>query len=168
MRNKETEEMTKLVTKVGQEETAEEGVFAPPDGDETDVNLKNGNEKKDFQNLETPDFTVAPELVSDGPYDGALDEILKASAEEGGESVIAEIEAPTVEEPEQTVADNESENAELGLQSDGSYKIIVTIPEGYWGAIKEWAESDGLPTDRWISDRLCEYIYGYGERPKAK
>ena len=51
----------------------------------------------------------------------------------------------------------------VGLQPDGSFGIVVTIQEAYWGAVQEWAEADGVPPDRWLTDRLYEYISTYGE-----
>ena len=56
----------------------------------------------------------------------------------------------------------------LGLQPDGSTKVVVSIQEGYWEAVKDWAEADGVPVERWLSDRLYEYISTYGEPAKGR
>jgi hypothetical protein len=59
-------------------------------------------------------------------------------------------------------------NFHIGLQPDGTTKIIVTIQEGYWEAVQQWAEADGVPVERWLSDRLYEYISTYGEPAKGR
>ena len=56
----------------------------------------------------------------------------------------------------------------IGLQPDGSYGVVVTIQEGYWEAVQQWAEADGLLVERWLSDRLYEYISTYGEPAKGR
>lgn len=56
----------------------------------------------------------------------------------------------------------------VGLQPDGSTKVIVTIQEGYWEAVQQWAEADGVPVERWLSDRLYEYVSTYGEPAKGR
>ena len=56
----------------------------------------------------------------------------------------------------------------IGLQPDGSTKVVVTIEEGYWEAVQQWAEADGVPVERWLSDRLYEYISTYGEPAKGR
>ena len=56
----------------------------------------------------------------------------------------------------------------LGQQPDGSTKVVVTIQEGYFEAVTQWAESDGVPVEQWLSDRLYEYISTYGEPAKGR
>ena len=56
----------------------------------------------------------------------------------------------------------------LGPQPDGSTKVVVTIEEGYWEAVQQWAEADGVPVERWLSDRLYEYVSTYGEPAKGR
>ena len=56
----------------------------------------------------------------------------------------------------------------LGDQPDGSCGFIVKIQEGYTDAVRQWAESDGVPVERWLSDRLYEYISTYGEPAKGR
>jgi hypothetical protein len=56
----------------------------------------------------------------------------------------------------------------IGLQPDGSTKVVVTIQEGYWEAVQQWAEADGVEVERWLSDRLYEYISTYGEPAKGR
>ena len=55
-----------------------------------------------------------------------------------------------------------------GPQPDGSEKFIVTVQEGYTDAVRQWAESDGVSVERWLSDRLYEYISTYGEPAKGR
>jgi hypothetical protein len=50
----------------------------------------------------------------------------------------------------------------IGEQPDGSCGFIVKVQEGYTDAVRQWAESDGVPVERWLSDRLYEYISTYG------
>lgn len=56
----------------------------------------------------------------------------------------------------------------IGPQPDGSEKFIITVAEGYTEAVRQWAESDGVPVERWLSDRLYEYISTYGEPAKGR
>jgi hypothetical protein len=56
----------------------------------------------------------------------------------------------------------------IGPQPDGSEKFIITIAEGYTDAVRQWAESDGVPVEQWLSDRLYEYISTYGEPAKGR
>ena len=45
----------------------------------------------------------------------------------------------------------------VGNRQDGTFGIVVTIPEGYIGPIRDQAESDGITPEKWVSDRLVEY-----------
>jgi hypothetical protein len=56
----------------------------------------------------------------------------------------------------------------LGLQPDGSYKIVTTIPEGYWQAVKDWAESDGATPEEWINRQLSGYLENWGSPAKGR
>jgi hypothetical protein len=56
----------------------------------------------------------------------------------------------------------------LGDQPDGSCGFIVKVQEGYVDAVKQWAEADGVEVERWLSDRLYEYISTYGEPAKGR
>ena len=56
----------------------------------------------------------------------------------------------------------------IGPQLDGTTKVVVTIQEGYWEAVQQWAEADGVPVEQWLSDRLYEYISTYGEPAKGR
>jgi hypothetical protein len=56
----------------------------------------------------------------------------------------------------------------LGLQPDGSYKVVTTIPEGYWQAVKDWAESDGVTPEDWINRQLSGYLENWGSPAKGR
>lgn len=58
--------------------------------------------------------------------------------------------------------------ARVGLQPDGTTKVVVTIQEGYWSAVTQWSEADGVPVEQWLSDRLYEYVSTYGEPAKGR
>lgn len=57
---------------------------------------------------------------------------------------------------------------EVGPMPDGSQKCVVTVPEGYWEAVKQWAESDGISPEEWLSQRLYEYVTSFGNAPKGR
>jgi hypothetical protein len=58
--------------------------------------------------------------------------------------------------------------ASIGEQPDGSYKAVVTIGEGYWNAIKEWAEADGLTAEQWLSNLVMANVETYGQPAKGR
>ena len=85
---------------------------------------------------------------------------------------------PTIAELEELLNKHGSEGVSLepngavklatGPQPDGSEKFVITIQEGYPEAVRQWAESDGVPVEQWLSDRLYEYISTYGEPAKGR
>lgn len=56
----------------------------------------------------------------------------------------------------------------LGLQPDGSYKIVTTIPEGYLQAVKDWAENDGVTLEEWVNRQLSGYLENWGSPAKGR
>jgi hypothetical protein len=46
----------------------------------------------------------------------------------------------------------------IGQQPDGTFKLVVTIAEGYFEGIKSQAESDGVTPEEWVSTRLGDYM----------
>ena len=58
--------------------------------------------------------------------------------------------------------------ARVGPQPDGTTKVVVSIQEGYWDAVQQWAEADNVPVEQWLSDRLYEYVSTYGEPAKGR
>ena len=59
-------------------------------------------------------------------------------------------------------------NGYVGEREDGSYGVVVTIGEGYWGAVKEWAESDGLTAEEWLTNLVTTNIESYGMPAKGR
>ena len=56
----------------------------------------------------------------------------------------------------------------IGEQPDGSYKAVVTIKEGYWNAITEWAESDGVTPEEFLSNIITQNIETYAMPAKGR
>jgi hypothetical protein len=56
----------------------------------------------------------------------------------------------------------------FGDQPDGSCGFIVKVQEGYVDAVRQWAEADGVPVERWLSDRLYEYVSTYGDPAQSR
>lgn len=52
--------------------------------------------------------------------------------------------------------------AEVGPQPDGSHKAVVTLPEGWWEPVTQWADEAGISPEDWLSARVFEYIESYG------
>jgi hypothetical protein len=179
---REANKVTEHSTDEGQQTPAKEVVLEPEEGNETPGNLEPENGEKPLQNLENSEPIVA--------HDEGLEAALNES---GGEVIDAEFRE--VDEPEPAKPNVEAlqaaygsmkfpgppsevavsmeirgvpTNFRIGLQSDGSTKVIVTIQEGYWEAVQQWAESDGVPVEQWLSDRLYEYISTYGEPAKGR
>jgi len=53
----------------------------------------------------------------------------------------------------------------VGLQPDGSLKVILTIQEGQVESVKSYAESDGtggVSVEQWVSERFFEFLEAYG------
>jgi len=95
-----------------------------------------------------------------------------------GTGSVKELKRPTIAELEELLNRYGSEGVLLepngtvklaiGPQPDGSEKFIITVAEGYTDAVRQWAESVGVPVERWLSDRLYEYISTYGEPARAR
>lgn len=58
--------------------------------------------------------------------------------------------------------------ARVGPQPDGTTKVVVSIQEGYWNAVQQWAEADNVSVEQWLSDRLYEYVSTYGEPARGR
>lgn len=80
--------------------------------------------------------------------------------------VMAVIKAGEKGKPDELVGTFEA--ISLGLQPDGTTKVVVTIQEGYWDAVQQWAEANGVTVEQWLSDRLYEYVSTYGEPAKGR
>ena len=179
---KSQEEMNSMAeqsTVEGQQEPVKEAVLEPQEGNETPGNLEPENGEEKFQNLESS-------LADDEGLQAALnqsgDEVIDAEFEEVDESLelIQVLGEPSGVDLETAMAVGTGTIKDLqpplggksfpivGLQPDGSTKVIVSIQEGYFEAVKDWAEADGVPVERWLSDRLYEYISTYGEPAKGR
>lgn len=51
----------------------------------------------------------------------------------------------------------------MGQQADGSYRSVVTIPEGYLSAVQEWAEAEGKTVEEWIDSQFFSMMEAYGQ-----
>jgi hypothetical protein len=56
----------------------------------------------------------------------------------------------------------------IGPQADGSKGYVVKVEENYWGAVEEWAESDGISPEDWLRNLLYGAISTYGEPAKGR
>lgn len=56
----------------------------------------------------------------------------------------------------------------LGQRGDGTFGLVVTIPEGLIEPIRGQAESDGLSSEEWVSVRLNEYLESWWSAPKGR
>jgi hypothetical protein len=58
--------------------------------------------------------------------------------------------------------------SELGLQPDGSFIVPVRIEEGYWNAVKEWAEAVDLTPEQWLYNLVTSNVETYGQPAKGR
>ena len=54
----------------------------------------------------------------------------------------------------------------LGEQPDGTFKIVVTIPEGYIEPMRQQAESDHETLEEWASKNYSEYLASWWSPPR--
>ena len=182
--------MTEKFTVEGQEASSKEVVLESKEGNETPSNLEPENGEKSLQNLENAEAIVAQDDGLEAALNESRD-VIDAEFREVDESpeleqVLGEpfgtdletamaVGTGTVKDfpplsPAQVEVLGkamrrfaEESTPSLGLQPDGSTKVVVSIQEGYWDAVQQWAESDGVPVEQWLSNRLYEYISTYGE-----
>jgi len=57
---------------------------------------------------------------------------------------------------------------EVGQRSDGTFGLVVTIPEGLIDPIQQQAESDGATPEDWVSTRLTEYLESWWSAPRGR
>ena len=172
--------MSEQSTTEGQPEVELEHVLGSKEGNETPRNLEAENEPESLQNLESS--------VSQ-------DEGLEKALNESGEGQAFEVQhpqmdtslppsflggkmAPAIIHAGEFNTDRPFDQLQpplggatfptIGVQPDGSEKFVITVQEGYTDAVRQWAEADGVPVERWLSDRLYEYISTYGEPAKGR
>jgi hypothetical protein len=56
----------------------------------------------------------------------------------------------------------------LGDQADGSKGYVVKVEEGYWTAVEDWAQADGITPEEWLKNLLYSAISTYGEPAKGR
>lgn len=83
---------------------------------------------------------------------------------------IAEIEAAMNKGASVSIAPDGKVNlgGTLGPRPDGSHGIVLTVPEGYWEAVQQWAESEGISPEEWCNMRFVECIEVWGQPAKGR
>jgi len=181
----EMNSMAEQSTVEGQQEAVKEAVLDGQEGNETPGNLEPENGEEKFQNLESS-------LADDEGLQAALNESGDeeigaefAKAEEPKGILVAHIAdpnppsfsggkmAPAViyeggADLSKEAGGGSMSLSQVGPMPDGTTRVVITIQEGYWEAVKDWAEADGVPVQRWLSDRLYDYISTYGEPAKGR
>ena len=56
----------------------------------------------------------------------------------------------------------------LGEQPDGTFKLAITIPEGYIDPIREQAESDRMSAEEWSLMRFQEIMDTWWQRAPGR
>lgn len=160
---KETKAVIDKPTTEGQPEGVEEAVLEPQDQAQTPPNLK--PEIEDAAEAETGDLEAS---VADNDSATDLEKALAESAEviDGEFADVDEI--ATTKRLTKYGAKQLLTSYGLGPQPDGSHKVAVTIQEGYWEAVQQWAEADGVSVETWLTDRLYEYVSTYGQAPRGR
>ena len=172
---KETREMTEQSTAEGHETPPKEAVLEPQEGNETPGNLETENGAAEFQNLENSETSLAH------------DDGLEAALNESGEAVIDAEFSEVDESPELIQVLGEPYGVDLetamavgtgtikdlqpplggksflivGLQPDGSTKVIVAIPEGVFEPVNELAKDRGITLERWCNEFFQEALDAY-------
>lgn len=173
---KEKKPVTIKPTTEGQSEGVKETVLEPQDQAQTPPNLK--PEIEAAAEPETGDLGAS---VADNDSVTDLEKALAESAEviDGEFEDVDDNPKPTIEMLEKAYGAVSFKGAPapamawlgesaLGPQPDGSHKVAVTIQEGYWEAVQQWAEADGVPVEEWLSARLYEYVSTYGQAPRGR
>ena len=96
--------------------------------------------------------------------------------DEAGKPTIADMEAAiergevlTIDPDGKVYSEQKFFQADLvGFQANGEYKAVVTIKEGYWNAVEEWAAADGLTPEEWLSNLVTANIETYAMPAKGR
>lgn len=59
-------------------------------------------------------------------------------------------------------------SSSVGQRSDGTFGLVVSIPEGMIEPIREQAASDSVTPEDWVSTRLLEYMESWWSAPKGR
>lgn len=146
-KKKETVMSVESPTAVGQEKVSREPVFGAPEGDEKGSQMQ----AEEVQNSES---SVAPSYISDLKPEIDLEAAMKEGISQGEKlDEVAKVSEAVIS------CDVIVISHEL---PDGSHMAMVTIPEGWWEPVAQWAQEGGVTVEQWLSDRLYEYISSYG------
>ena len=56
----------------------------------------------------------------------------------------------------------------LGQQSDGTFKLVLSVDEGYIESIKQEAESNGMTAEQWCSQQFNFFLESWWAKPKGR
>jgi hypothetical protein len=56
----------------------------------------------------------------------------------------------------------------LGEQPDGSYRVAVTIPEGYLSAVQDWAAAEQATVEQWMDNQFLAFMESYGAPARSR
>lgn len=56
----------------------------------------------------------------------------------------------------------------LGEQPNGTYKLVVTLEEGYIEPVRQWAESDGVTVEKWVTNLIQTYLESWSQAAKGR
>lgn len=171
-------------------------VSEPQTGVEVGTQTGDTLEAENVQNLESPvgvenPLSVAqvgqgeaPEVVTTNLEDLMRDSVDAMSAETLERAKqnhpLMVTTGPSIAEIEDLMSRRGSENVRLepngevivtpvlGQQADGTFKMVVTIAEGYIDPIKEVAEGDRITPEEWINTRLQEIMDTWWQRAESR
>lgn len=67
-----------------------------------------------------------------------------------------------------SIQDIVEEAAGIGKRPDGTFGMLVTIPEGYLDPVKEQAASDGVSPEEWMSTRVVELLENFWSPARSR
>lgn len=133
---------------------------------------------------ETAGFQEAPEGMDTPPSDAAFARLQQLVGEnpvvaEGAKSRFTPsglIASATIEDIEELIGrvpvhiapDGQVTAFPIGQRSDGTFGLVVSIPEGLIEPIRQQAESDRVSPEEWVSTRLVEYLESWWSAPQGK
>ena len=56
----------------------------------------------------------------------------------------------------------------LGQQSDGTFKLVLSVDEGYIESIRQEAESNGMTAEQWCSQQFNFFLESWWAKPKGR
>ncbi len=191
---KGSRDVTTQSTTEGQGTPAPEAVLEGQEGNSKGGNLDLETAASGLQNLESNGGEKGPNPASDDALEAAMKESQDGAEKDGvrcttdepvdletamavGTGKVSELKRPTIDQLEELIHRHGAEGVSLepdgtvklaiGLQPDGSLKVVVTVQEGQVEMVKAYAESDGtggVSVEKWLSDRIFEFIEAYSGR----